>query len=60
MILSSFQLLNLANDCAQQLASPLEPLLSKASDLVRFGLPQHALQFLFPKLWPEAEADAAG
>ena len=26
---------------------------------VRFGLPQHALQFLFPKLWPEAEADAA-
>lgn len=25
---------------------------------VRFGLPQHALQFLFPKLWPEAEADA--
>lgn len=26
---------------------------------VRFGLPQHALQFLFPKLWPEAEADVA-
>jgi hypothetical protein len=26
---------------------------------VRFGLPQHALRFLFPKLWPEAEADAA-
>ncbi len=25
---------------------------------VRFGLPQHALRFLFPKLWPEAEADA--
>lgn len=24
---------------------------------VRFGLPQHALRFLFPKLWPEAEAD---
>ncbi|TXT40932.1 MAG: filamentation induced by cAMP protein fic [Comamonadaceae bacterium] len=27
---------------------------------VRFGLPQHALRFLFPQLWPEAEADAAG
>lgn len=26
---------------------------------VRFGLPQHALQFLFPKLWPEAEADVS-
>lgn len=26
---------------------------------VRFGLPQHALRFLFPHLWPEAEADAA-
>lgn len=26
---------------------------------VRFGLPQHALRFLFPQLWPEAEADAA-
>lgn len=25
---------------------------------VRFGLPQHALRFLFPRLWPEAEADA--
>lgn len=25
---------------------------------VRFGLPQHALRFLFPTLWPEAEADA--
>lgn len=25
---------------------------------VRFGLPQHALRFLFPQLWPEAEADA--
>ena len=25
---------------------------------VRFGLPQHALRLLFPKLWPEAEADA--
>lgn len=25
---------------------------------VRFGLPQHALRFLFQKLWPEAEADA--
>ena len=27
---------------------------------VRFGLPQHALRFLFPRLWPEAEADSAG
>lgn len=26
---------------------------------VRFGLPQHALRFLFPRLWPEAEADVA-
>jgi len=26
---------------------------------VRFGVPQHALRFLFPRLWPEAEADAA-
>ncbi len=26
---------------------------------VRFGLPQHALRFLFPRLWPEAEADTA-
>ena len=26
---------------------------------VRFGLPQHALRFLFPRLWPEAEADAS-
>lgn len=26
---------------------------------VRFGLPQHALRFLFPRLWPEVEADAA-
>lgn len=25
---------------------------------VRFGLPQHALRFLFPQLWPEAEAEA--
>jgi Fic family protein len=25
---------------------------------VRFGLPQHALRFLFPRLWPEAETDA--
>jgi len=24
---------------------------------VRFGLPQHALRFMFPQLWPEAEAD---
>ena len=27
---------------------------------VRFGLPQHALRFLFPRLWPEAEADSGG
>ncbi|MDB5849767.1 MAG: filamentation induced by cAMP protein Fic [Rhodoferax sp.] len=27
---------------------------------VRFGLPQHALRFLFPRLWPEAEADVDG
>ncbi|MBK7005232.1 MAG: hypothetical protein IPH37_08860 [Burkholderiales bacterium] len=26
---------------------------------VRFGLPQHALRFLFPRLWPEAQADCA-
>lgn len=26
---------------------------------VRFGLPQHALRFMFPRLWPEAEIDAA-
>lgn len=26
---------------------------------VRFGMPQHALRFLFPRLWPEAEADSA-
>lgn len=26
---------------------------------VRFGLPQHALRFIFPRLWPEAEADSA-
>lgn len=25
---------------------------------VRFGMPQHALRFLFPRLWPEAEADS--
>ncbi len=25
---------------------------------VRFGLPQHALRFMFPRLWPEAEADS--
>jgi Fic family protein len=25
---------------------------------VRFGLPQHALRFLFPRLWPEAEMDS--
>jgi hypothetical protein len=23
---------------------------------LRFGVPQHALRFYFPKLWPEAEA----
>ena len=26
---------------------------------VRFGLPQHALRFMFPQLGPEAEADSA-
>ena len=26
---------------------------------VHFGLPQHASRFLFPRLWPEAAADAA-
>lgn len=26
---------------------------------VRYGLPQHALRFLFPRIWPEAEADSA-
>lgn len=26
---------------------------------VRFGIPMHALRFLFPSLWPEAEVDAA-
>ena len=26
---------------------------------VRYALPQHALRFIFPRLWPEAEADAA-
>lgn len=25
---------------------------------MRFGLPQHALRFMFPQLWPEAEADS--
>lgn len=30
-----------------------------AQGRVRFGLPQHALRFLFPRLWPEAEADTA-
>ena len=25
---------------------------------VRFGLPQLALRFVFPQLWPEAEAEA--
>jgi len=29
-----------------------------AQGKVRFGLPQQALRFLFPRLWPEAEADA--
>jgi len=24
---------------------------------VRFGLPQHALRFYFPALWPEAQVD---
>lgn len=24
----------------------------------RFGLPQRALRFMFPQLWPEAEAEA--
>lgn len=28
--------------------------------LVRFGIPLGSLRFLFPSLWPEAEADAAG
>ena len=28
-------------------------------DKVRFGLPQHALRFMLPQLWPEAEADLA-
>ena len=23
---------------------------------LRFGVPQHALRFYFPRLWPEAEA----
>jgi hypothetical protein len=26
---------------------------------VRFGIPMDGLRFLFPNLWPEAEADAA-
>ena len=25
---------------------------------LRLGVPQHALRFYFPNLWPEAEADA--
>jgi hypothetical protein len=25
---------------------------------LRFGVPQHALRFYFPHLWPEAEAGA--
>ena len=45
-----------------------EALLSKAGDLVRTATalagkrvpPElHALRFLFPRLWPEAEADAS-
>ena len=32
--------------------------LRAVSDL-RFGIPMHALRFLFPSLWPEAEVDAA-
>jgi hypothetical protein len=27
---------------------------------VRFTIPLHALRFYFPRLWPEAEADAPG
>ena len=27
--------------------------------VIWMGLPQHALRFLFPKLWPAAEADAS-
>lgn len=27
---------------------------------LRFGVPQHALRFYFPNLWPEAEAQSAG
>lgn len=27
---------------------------------LRFGVPQHALRFYFPHLWPEAEAQGAG
>jgi hypothetical protein len=26
---------------------------------VRFAVPQHALRFYFPALWPEAEQDAS-
>lgn len=26
---------------------------------VRFGIPMDGLRFLFPELWPEAEADSA-
>jgi hypothetical protein len=26
---------------------------------LRFGVPQHALRFYFPNLWPEAEAGGA-
>lgn len=25
---------------------------------MRLGLPQHALRYMFPQLWPEAEAEA--
>lgn len=27
-------------------------------DKMRFGLPQHALRFMFAQLWPAAEAEA--
>lgn len=27
---------------------------------VRLGLPQHALRFLFPRLWPEADLVVGG
>lgn len=38
----------------------LGPLLATDSpyDKLRLGVPQHALRFYFPSLWPEAEMDA--